>query len=61
MFLEQKGNIICIIQPILRSMLSVYDIHSPIAIDKCSKLPNTFALFPVLSLRVRPCTIKLTL
>ena len=32
-------------------MLSVYDIHSPIAIDKCSKLPNTFAHFPVLSLR----------
>ena len=30
-FLEQKGNVLHIIQPTLRSMLDMYDIHSPIA------------------------------
>ena len=35
----------------------VYDICPPIA-DTCSKLPDTFALFPVLSLQVRPHIIK---
>ena len=31
-FLEKKGNVLCIIQPALRSTLGVYDICSPIAI-----------------------------
>ena len=30
-FLEQKGNLLLIIQPTLRSTLGVYDIRSPIA------------------------------
>ena len=30
-FLEQKGNVLHIIQPTLRSMLDMYDIRSPIA------------------------------
>ena len=30
--LEQKGNVLRVIQPTLRSMLGVYDIRSPIAI-----------------------------
>ena len=31
-FLEQKGNVLRVIQPALRSTLGVYDIRSPIAI-----------------------------
>ena len=31
-FLEQKGNILCVIQPALRSTLGVYDIRPPIVI-----------------------------
>ena len=30
--LEQKGNVLCVIQPALRLTLGVYDIRSPIAI-----------------------------
>ena len=30
-FLEQKGNVLCVIQPALRSTLGVYDIHLAIA------------------------------
>ena len=30
-FLEQKGNVLRVIQPTLRSTLGVYDIRSPIA------------------------------
>ena len=29
-FLEQKGNVLCVIQPTLRSTLGVYDILPPI-------------------------------
>ena len=31
-FLEQKGNVLSVIQPALRSTLGVYDIHPPIVI-----------------------------
>ena len=31
-FLEQKGNVLRVIQPTLRSTLSVYDIRPPIVI-----------------------------
>ena len=31
-FLEQKGNVLSVIQPALRSMLGVYDIRPPIVI-----------------------------
>jgi len=44
--LKHKGNILCV-QPTMHSTLGVYGIRPPIA----SKLPATFALFPVLSLR----------
>ena len=44
--LKQKGNILRVVQPTMRSMLGVYDICPP----TCSKLAVTFALFPVLSL-----------
>ena len=37
-----------VVQLTMRSVLGVYDIRPPI--DTCSKLPATFALFPVLSL-----------
>ena len=60
-FWEQKGNILFVIQPTLHSTLGVYDTRSPIAIDTCSKFPDTFTLFPVLSLRVHPRTIKVSL
>ena len=42
-FLEQKGNVLHVVQPTMCSTLSVYDIHTPTA---CSKLPATFALYP---------------
>ena len=60
-FLEQKGNVLCVIQPTLHSTLGVYDIGPPIATCTCSKLPATIALFPVLSLRLRPRIIKVFL
>ena len=59
-FLEQKANILSVIQPTLRSTLSVYDIVPPY-LDMCSKLLATFALSPVLSFQVRPRTIKVFL
>ena len=30
-FLKQKGNVLHVVQPTMRSTLSVYDIHPPIA------------------------------
>ena len=59
--LEQK-DVLHVVQPTMRSTLGMHDIHPPIAyIDTCSKLPATFALFSVLSLPVRPRTIKVFL
>ena len=49
-FLEQKGNILCVIQPALHSTLGVYDIHTPIAIYVLLvsfPLPSLFSLFCV--------------
>ena len=43
--------------PPMHSALDVYDIRP----DACSKLPAIFALFPVLSLWVCPCTMKASL
>ena len=45
--------------PTLRSMLSVYDIHPPVATGRY--VAAMVALFPVLSLLVRPCKIKVSL
>ena len=47
-FLEQKGNVLRIVQPTMRSMLGVYNIR-PWQSDTCSKLSAIFALFPALS------------
>ena len=45
--IEQKGKVLCIIQPpTLHSMLSLYDIHPPVA----RYVAAMVALFPVLSL-----------
>ena len=49
--LKQKGNVLCIVQPIMCSMLSVYDIQPPIT----SKLAAIFACsFSCSESRVRP-------
>ena len=44
---EQKGNVLCIVQPTLSSTLGVYDIRPPIA---RYKFPATFTLFSVVRL-----------
>ena len=59
-FLEQKGNVLFVVQLAMCSTLGVYNIgpRQPVT---CSKLPVIFALFPVLSLRVHPHAIKVIL
>ena len=44
-FLEQKGNVLCVIQPTLRSTLNLYDIRPPIVIYVSCSLPSFFSLF----------------
>ena len=60
MGVKQKSNVLCVVQPTMRSTLGVYDIQPP-KLDTCSKLVATFALFPVLNLQVCPRTIKISL
>ena len=46
-FLDQKGNVLCVIQTVLRSTLGVYDIRPPdsyIHVVSCL-LPSLFSLF----------------
>ena len=58
-FIEQKSKVLCIIQPpTLSLMVSVYDIHPPVATSRY--MAAMVALFPVLSLWVRPCKIKVS-
>ena len=46
---KQKGNVVCVVQPTMlqRSVCMLFNARY---LDTCSKLPATFALFPVLSL-----------
>ena len=57
---KQKGSVLHAVQPTMLQC-SVCVILDARQLDLCSKLPATFALFPVLSLRVRPRTIKFSL
>ena len=66
--LEQKGNILRIVQPTMHSTFSVYNfaldseiIHTERCSYVCNKLLTTFAHFHVLSLRVHPRAIKVFL
>ena len=45
---KQKGNVLRVVQPTMlqRSVCMIFDARQ---LDTCSKLPATFALFPVLS------------
>ena len=54
-FLEQKGNVLCVVRPTMHSVFGVYDINPLIA----SKLPTTCAVFHVLSLWVCPHSIMI--